>query len=245
VRRGSAGLGKAWHGTAGQARQGKAGHGMAGHGQARRGRVFFERRKSMENKTTVRELSELWGIDDETIKRAIRILFPELMEIGKTTYLTEFHVAVIKEKVVENKRIDLLFKESVTVGADDDLAIIRGLQAAQRKIEKLDAQIAEMKPAHEFGKFLIDARDGWLSMMEAAAVLEPELKMGRNTFLAWLRGLKFLNDRNIPYRDFIECGYFMVTETVTPVGPKTVTKLSNKGMQAILKKFHSSVLVEK
>ena len=96
----------------------------------------------MENKTTINELSGLWRVDDETIKRAIRILFPELMEMGKTTYLTEFHVAVIKEKVVENKMINLLFKESVDTS--DDLAIIRGLQAAQRKIKKLDAQIAEI-----------------------------------------------------------------------------------------------------
>jgi phage antirepressor YoqD-like protein len=101
-------------------------------------------------------------------------------------------------------------------------------------------QIEDMKPAYEFGNFLIEARKGWLSISEAAALLEPETGLGRNNLFAWLRSHKILMESNVPYREYIERGYFRVTEKATTIGPQVVTLVSNAGLSWIVKQFKLS-----
>jgi anti-repressor protein len=101
-------------------------------------------------------------------------------------------------------------------------------------------RIEDMTPAYEFGSYLIEASNKWLSMSEAAAILSAETGLGRNNLFAWLRGQKILMANNVPYREYIDRGYFNVTEKSTPVGPKTVTIVSNAGMAWILKQYKLS-----
>jgi predicted transcriptional regulator len=55
--------------------------------------------KSSEKKMTVREIAEQLGCTPETVRAHIRVLFPDLMQDGKKTYLNEAQVTVILEKM--------------------------------------------------------------------------------------------------------------------------------------------------
>jgi transposase len=46
---------------------------------------------------TVREVAVTLGVHSDTIRKHIRKLYPDLMQHGKTTYLTEEQVYIIKK----------------------------------------------------------------------------------------------------------------------------------------------------
>jgi DNA-binding Lrp family transcriptional regulator len=48
---------------------------------------------------TVREVAEVLGCTPETVKKHIRELFPNMLQKGKTTYLTEAQVTVVLESM--------------------------------------------------------------------------------------------------------------------------------------------------
>jgi DNA-binding CsgD family transcriptional regulator len=52
---------------------------------------------NIDNKMTIKEVSNVLGINDETIKWHIRKIYPGLMKKGVTTYLTEEQVENIKQ----------------------------------------------------------------------------------------------------------------------------------------------------
>lgn len=80
--------------------------------------------------------------------------------------------------------------------------------------------------------------DGWFKMSEVAGKLNIH-GMGRNKIFAILRERHILDRRNLPYRQFIESGMFMIKDTDIMVGNriKTVstTFVSKKGQVFIEK----------
>jgi predicted ArsR family transcriptional regulator len=55
-----------------------------------------------DKRVTVREAAEQLGCNPETIKGHIRKLWPELMQDGVTTYLTEAQVRTCKDNYVNS-----------------------------------------------------------------------------------------------------------------------------------------------
>ncbi len=80
-------------------------------------------------------------------------------------------------------------------------------------------------------------------MQEAAGVLNIK-GLGRNNLFKMLREKGILNINNIPYREYIEAGYFKVRETVRNIkGCETViivTLVNQKGLDFIRKKIEES-----
>ena len=80
--------------------------------------------------------------------------------------------------------------------------------------------------------------DGWFKMSEVAGKLNIH-GMGRNKIFSILRERHILDRRNLPYRQFIESGMFMIKDTDIMVGDriKTVstTFVSKKGQVFIEK----------
>lgn len=50
-------------------------------------------------KITIKEASEILGVTTEALKWHIRKLFPEILENGKKTNLTEFQITEIKKNM--------------------------------------------------------------------------------------------------------------------------------------------------
>ena len=185
-----------------------------------------------DKRMTVKEVATIFNVDPEAIKKHIRELYPDLMQNGMPTYLTEQQVTEIKRKMIPTTSV---------VGAVTALEMTQKTMEVilywQNHAKELENTIVTMQPAHDFGKILLDAVDTYFPMNEASKILEPETGMGRNILFAWLRDKKILRENNTPYQKYIDDGYFRVTEKGTAVGPKAVTMVSNRGIDYIRKLF--------
>jgi len=108
--------------------------------------------------------------------------------------------------------------------------------------EKQAKQLEDQKPKVEFYDRIIDSNTS-INMQEAAGVLNIK-GLGRNNLFKMLREKGILNINNIPYREYIEAGYFKVRETVRNIkGCETViivTLVNQKGLDFIRKKIEES-----
>lgn len=70
--------------------------------------------------------------------------------------------------------------------------------------------ISEMKPKSDFYDRVTGANEILIDMSEAAKILN--MGVGRNKLYDFLRNKKILNKKNIPYQQYINRGWFRVTE---------------------------------
>jgi phage antirepressor YoqD-like protein len=90
------------------------------------------------------------------------------------------------------------------------LLIRQAMWFQQEIIDSLQKENEEMKPKAAFFDQVADSKDA-LQMRDVAAALNiPDL--GRNKIFELLRKKGILDDRNIPYREYQDRGYFRVIE---------------------------------
>lgn len=116
--------------------------------------------------------------------------------------------------------------------------IVPGIQGMHGRIYNLANERDEAIADYEglFNHYINS--DGWFKMSEVAGKLNIH-GMGRNKIFSILRERHILDRRNLPYRQFIESGMFMIKDTDIMVGNriKTVstTFVSKKGQVFIEK----------
>jgi len=91
-----------------------------------------------------------------------------------------------------------------------ELVMARALQAASRTIEDHRRRIALLEPKAAFFDQVADSKTA-LQMRDVAATLNIP-GWGRNKLFEFLRAHKILDERNIPYRQYQDAGYFRVIE---------------------------------
>lgn len=106
------------------------------------------------------------------------------------------------------------------------------------KIEEQEKELIEQKPKVEFYNQIIDS-DTAINMQEVAGLLNIK-GLGRNNLFEFLRKIEVLNRKNIPYREYIESGYFALKERPVLINGKEeikiITLVYNKGIEYIRKK---------
>lgn len=99
---------------------------------------------------------------------------------------------------------------------------LEALEIAKPKVAFYDAVVADAN---------------WFTLQKAAAELKiPGL--GRTTLFQFLRDWEILTSDNVPYRRFIDSGYFCQQPVRTPVGVKMQTMVSQKGVDFILRQWN-------
>jgi len=172
-----------------------------------------------DRRMSVREVAEALGCTPETVKSHIRVLWPDLMKNGVTTYLTETQVTVILEKlkipVSSGAKSNLQFE---IAGVETSQSRVLKLQMLQKQMQNIyEAEIADLKAKAEADKPKVEFYDqvagsgDAISIREVAAILNIP-GWGQNRIFALLRGLKILDIRNVPYREYQDRGYFRVIE---------------------------------
>lgn len=91
-----------------------------------------------------------------------------------------------------------------------EAVMARALQVAERTLTRTNQIIAEMRPKAEFFDQVASSQDA-RTMRDVAAALNVQ-GWGRNKIFAFLREQGVLDDRNIPYREYQDRGYFRVVE---------------------------------
>jgi len=109
------------------------------------------------------------------------------------------------------------------------------LRAWADEIEKklaLEKKVETLKPLATMAEKVL-ASDKEVTMREVAGVINIK-GLGRNKLFKLLRERKILSENNLPYRVYIERGYFRVLETFVGERLLVVTHVTQLGLQFIL-----------
>jgi anti-repressor protein len=112
------------------------------------------------------------------------------------------------QRTEKGKQVRQYFIEVEKMWNSPDMAMARGLLAAQRMIESKDAQIAELEPKAEFYDQIMESH-GCVNVDDAAKTLNIK-GLGPLKLREYLRSENILMEKNIPYQRYIEAGYFRV-----------------------------------
>ena len=132
------------------------------------------------------------------------------------TISTAKEIAMVENSEQGRKIRQYLIKVEQAWNAPD-MVMARALQMADRAIKTRELHIADLerkaeadRPKVEFFDAVADSCDA-LQMRDVAGVLNLP-GMGRNKLFALLREKCVLDNRNIPYREYQDRGYFRVVE---------------------------------
>jgi anti-repressor protein len=186
-----------------------------------------------EKTMTVKEIADLLGVDESTIRKIGKNLFPISFTNGIITRLNEIQVTAIKMKLGKNSELPptefelLLWQKKIEIWREN-------------RIKELTEQLENAKPKIEFFDTVADCKDA-VDLRKVASVLNIK-NLGRNKLFAFLRELKILDNNNIPYRKYQDAGYFRVIEQAFKDGSGTIhvsfkTHVYQKGIDFIQKKL--------
>jgi phage antirepressor YoqD-like protein len=149
-----------------------------------------------DKRMTVREVAEVLGVTDEAIKKHVRELWPDIMQNGITTYLSEAQVTEIKRKMLPTTKVvgsitDLEAAEMLLKSAEHFKTRFEQERRLRIKTENRLA-IAEPK-AETLDKITATKSD--VSVRELAAILAvPHL--GQNNLFEKLRNDGYIQPNN-------------------------------------------------
>lgn len=181
---------------------------------------------SNEKTMTIKEVAEILGVTSEAIKKHVRELFPGIISNGKTTYLNEKLVTIIKTKMTPTTQV---VGNKTTL--EKELIIQQALMFQQEKIQELEKENKIMKPKSISYDTFINSENVH-DMSEVAKMFNT----GRNKLFDLLREYNVLRANNEPYQQYVDNRYFEVKQKVIQTGQsKAVTKVTSKGIVFIEK----------
>ena len=183
---------------------------------------------------TVKEVAEALDVSENTIRRSLNALFPDLAKNGKVTLLSEAQVTAVKLNLRKNAEVAKQPKTDLEMM----IMVQQSMDYLREKVKTLEAEndakerrLAIAEPKAAFTDLAMQSHDA-LYMNDAAKVLK--LGYGNITLFKKLREMKILMDDNVPYQEFIKRGYFKVDEKPLLIGDaiqiKRVTKVTQKGL---------------
>lgn len=139
---------------------------------------------------------------------------------------------------------ELLKQKSLSIPKTYSQALLEAGRLAEENekkqllIEKQNEQLVIAQPKTEFFD-LVTKNDKEVDFATVAKILK---KCGRNKLMEQLRKAKILNDKNIPYQQYVEAGYFKVVESSSSdkngrIRIHLTTVVYNKGIDFICKKL--------
>lgn len=166
---------------------------------------------------TILELSELFKIDEITVRRAVKKLFPELIKHGKKTYLNQYHVTKVKKEIET--------KTDKNVGLTTELEMI---EQTYKVINWLTTKYYEEK---EKNKYLQPKADSFNQLMDTSNLHRMDevaqvVGIGKNTLYRKLREaniIRLQNGYNLPYQRYIDAGYLQLKETIKHIHEEKVS----------------------
>jgi phage antirepressor YoqD-like protein len=168
----------------------------------------------MSQAMTVQQVAEALGYEPDTIRKKVKELFPELVEMGKATYLSQAEVLAIKKNLAPRT---LALKSGVD-GATTDLEMAEKaldvLAYLTRKVEEQRAALAIAAPKVE-GFDALMRSDVQLSITDAAKHfgLHPKLEV-----FPYLRARGYLTREMLPTQLAIDAGYLSLKVTTASTG---------------------------
>jgi phage antirepressor YoqD-like protein len=195
----------------------------------------MENQLSKESMMTIKEIAEIFRVDERTIRRAIEKHFPDILKNGIKTYLSELQITTIKKELeghhnlgsiaeVKNIQTDLEINNKIIEGYELLLQQTAKLQKAieiqKIEIEQKSQLLLEQEPKVVAWNNFLNSQ-GTFSIGEIAAFLvsSGHKWCGENRLFAFLREVGVLQKANWnqPFIEQINNGNFIYA-------PKSFTK---------------------
>lgn len=169
-----------------------------------------------EKRMTVKEVADILGYENDTIRKKVKELFPEIVESGKQTYLSEAQVTELKSKLVPRT---LALKSGVS-SVSTDLEMIEQTKNVmnwlnqkyeEEKQKRINAehQLAIAAPKVELAD-AIGKTESFMSLTDAAKHfgIPP-----RKILIPWLQANKYLTSKQLPTMSAIHLGIMALRQS--------------------------------
>lgn len=207
--------------------------------------TLFDNDKISRDVMTVKQVAEVLGVSDETIRANGKKLFPGIFQNGKTTYLNEAQVTAIKFKIQKHHNLQSTLEvENSKTRLEKALIVQQALLIQQEEISELRTENTELKKENEKLLPKAIAHDKYLAgeNAEDMAVVAQKLfngKIGRNRLFHELREAGILKNDNVPYQQYAHL--FKVISKPATIGDKqvniSVTLVKPQGVEYISKRI--------
>ena len=188
---------------------------------------------------TIAEVANVFDVTTKTIRKYVDKLFPDHMNHGVTTYLTETQVTAVKLELEKNHHLNRSvslpkteLEEMILIQQAQELLGLR-IHRLKEQNRQLQLEIQEQKPKAESFDTFIDS-DGLSDMSQTAKLLGT----GRNRMMNILRGKSILMSNNTPFQQYVNSGYFEVKKIVKNGKNFNVSLCTPKGVDYIRKQLH-------
>lgn len=215
-----------------------------------------------DERVTIKDFADVYGVSYDTVYNAVKRLFPEILQHGKTTYLNELQIAVISRELKNNTSVihhQTVEVSSTVANTTTELELQQNFYAAsqayakyleterarlQSENEHQKQQLIEQEPKVDFYNAVTSSAD-CIDMKTVAKTLNFE-KIGRNKLFEILRNEKILDRSNRPYQKYVDAGFFRTIETswTEPDGEQHInikTVVFQKGLDFIKKVVSKAV----
>lgn len=188
---------------------------------------------------TVKEIAGILGVGTQTVRDWIKKHFPNKMQNGKTTNLTEKEITIIKQEMNQNKH--LTNAREVTTDLEETMQILKGYELLMQKVKRQEEEIKQAKEKIQNDKPKVEFYEnvGKAENLITVRQMAQLLGTGQNRLFAFLYAQKILKDRSTPYQPYVDKGYLYPREKEFQRNGKVFLDIrvwvSGKGQQYIHK----------
>lgn len=162
---------------------------------------------------TIKEISDILNVSPRVVQMAVKDLYPDIVENGKTTYLNEEQVTKVKLKLQGHHNLEGTFE--VTTESEMSQMTVRVIEYHTMKSRMLAAENKELKNdikqlVHDFKKTYTTTEIAKELNLSSAQALNKILEAHHVQFNS--------NGTWVLYSDYAEKGYTNIKETILESG---------------------------
>lgn len=191
--------------------------------------LFEQSKKTM----TLPEVADVLGYGAEYLRKKCAEL--GFTQNGKKTVLTEMQVSKLKSALVPRTSEVKSKAENATTDYEMELLTQKVIMYHVQKA----AEYKQRAEVAESALMRIEHAPGCFSLSQTAKALK--LPYGRNTLNDKLKEMKIFMQSGEPYQEYISAGHFKVVTKHTPIGLKTVSLATGKGLVYLAKKLAAEI----
>jgi predicted transcriptional regulator len=165
-------------------------------------------------KMTVKEVADAIGTAESTIRNKVKELFPEIVENGKATLITEPQAVAIKKAILPR---DLTLKSKLDSATTDLEMMEQAADVMSWLYRKVEAERSARIEAERRNAVLMHVAKTYTAT-EIAKELGMRSAQELNKFLADHKVQYMHNDTWVPYADYASLGYFDIKQEILDNG---------------------------
>jgi phage antirepressor YoqD-like protein len=200
-----------------------------------------------DKRMTVKEVAEALNVSEQTIRYWTRKEFPEIVENGKATYLTESQAVAIKGLIGtgRNDLSNIAQVKNVTTELEISQMTLKVIQYHVSKNKELEAELSAVKPKAELANRMLNT-DNLRTISDVGKILGKPKKIFTDMIEQNILFRSTSHGKILPYQKYIDEGFFIVRYTLVKINENEKripqTYVTAKGEEFIVNKIYAPKL---